>query len=68
MLYDAFGREVVAVEVTNAYFLNAPYVRVLNGRLQVKNETDNLWYTIILQNDPSTGHPVLGTSDTGTAL
>jgi len=68
MLYDPNGRAMAAVEVVNAYFLSGPRVRMQNGRLELKNEDDDLWYTVYVKNDPSTGNAVLLLSDAGSAL
>jgi hypothetical protein len=57
MLYDAEGRLVIGLSDT--------YVRTKNGKLQLKNISDDLWYDLILQNDAETGNPVLGVSNSG---
>lgn len=62
MLFDADGRLVITVSENN---IRTDYVRTNNGRLQLKNNSDGLWYDLVLQNDPETGFPVLGVSDSG---
>ena len=72
MLYDSFGRPVIAVtgEIvsTNVQFINSFYVRIKNGQLQLRNLTDNKWYYLYLENDPTSNLPVLSPSDTGEDL
>lgn len=62
MLFDADGRLVIAPSES---YLRTNYVRTKNGRLQLKNLSDGLWYDLILQNDPETSLPVLSVGDAG---
>jgi len=65
MVYDAYGRPVISVQVNTAYFLEAPKADVKNGRFRIKNDSDGKWYTILCSNDPTTGYAVLSLSDVG---
>ena len=73
MLYDPFGRPCHNTEVSGTIsaniigitFAGASHIRIKNGRLQLKNDTDNLWYYVYLQNDPGSGQPVFSPADTG---
>jgi hypothetical protein len=63
--YDAQGRLKTSITPAGVNFLGGDYIRIKNGRLQLKSDGDGKWYYKYVQNDPGSGDAVDSIADVG---